>query len=307
MALGTIVGGEIGRQESKRDRRKEREYLQKIIDYWQNMDSPTEGDLTVDMKDYDPAILEQFAGIDGTAHDQISLDPSTRNAQMQALSYMQNLGQEGGMDSVDRARMAQILGEADTRSRGARGAIKQDMQQRGVSGSGLEMVQQQMANQQASQNAYLGGVNTAAEAQRRALQAMQGAGQMGGQIRGQDYQIQSGRANAMDAINKFNSGQRQDMLTRNVDRQNQVNVGNTDMGNKQTVMNRDAKQKVFDNALARGGGMSAAYGGMADRYKQQGQDTERLRTGQGRANDEAFYNAADMVSSFYGGGNNKKS
>lgn len=306
MAIGTIIGGEIGRAESRSDQRNAKKYLKENRDIFRNIDVPTAESMQVNLNEYDPAILEGLSGIEGTSYDQIALDPATRNAQMQALARLQSIGDQGGMDSIDRARMSDILGQSASQARGAREAIQQNMRRRGVAGSGLEMVQQEMANQAAADQANRGGLQTAAEAQRRALEAIQGAGNLGGQIRAQDYGMESDRARARDAVTAFNAQNAQAVANRNVTRQNDVNAANTDTRNKGMIYNKQQIQGNFENQLAKGAAQTGANRDLSGYHQGQADRTQQLRTGQGRANDEAFYNAADMVSSFYGGGLNRK-
>jgi hypothetical protein len=307
MAIGTILGGEIGRAESKSDRSKSKQYLKDTRNYIRDgVVVPDAKDMEADFYRYDPAAMEGTFNIGGTSYDQIALDPATRNAQMQALARLQNISEQGGMDSIDRARMADIMGDTYTKARGAREAIQQNMRARGIAGSGLEMVQQQMANQAAAEQANRGGLQTAAMAQQRALEAIQGSANLGGQIRGQDYGMQADRARAMDAINSFNAQNSQNVANRNTTRVNDRNIANTDLANKNILYNKGQTQQQYQNQLAKAGAFGAANQGLSNYHAGNAAQTQQLRTGQGRASDEAFYNAADMVSSFYGGGLNKK-
>jgi len=52
-------------------------------------------------------------------------------------------------------------------------------------------------------------LDVSAQAQSRALQALMQGGQLGGQIRQQDFGEQSEKAQAQDAINRFNTANRQ--------------------------------------------------------------------------------------------------
>lgn len=143
-----------------------------------------------------------------TAYDSISMDPATRAAQMSALQSLQSEADRGGMSVNDRVAQAQAMTAAAQQERGSREALNQEMAARGMRGSGYGYAAA-LANQQgaASRNAAT-GATTAANARTRALQSLQEAGQLGGQVRGQDWQQASARAQAQDAINKFNAGQR---------------------------------------------------------------------------------------------------
>lgn len=286
MALATLLGGEFGNFASKRDREKEGEYLRDSRNLWYGLDEPTIDEQKLNLDLYDNPQLEQALAQGDTQLDSISLDPSTRNAQMQALAQLQAISEQGGMDSVDRARMADIMGQAASQAKGQRDAIAQNMQARGLAGSGMEMVQQQMANQNAAQMANQGGLQTAAAAQQRALDAIMGAGSMGANIRNQDYGIASDRAKAQDAINQFNTQNRQNVMGRNLDRTNAINTANTDLRNQQQINNKGLYQQRFENQVAKAQGASGANQALSDRYGRNAAATQQRWAAQGKAQDD---------------------
>lgn len=300
--IGTLVGGEYGNFASKRDRDKEGQYLRDNLGVWAGLDIPEIEKQRLALEGYGDARLEQALTQDPTELGGINLDPATRNAQMQALAQLQSISEQGGMDSVDRARMADIMGQASSMAQGQRGAISQNMAARGLSGSGMEMVQQQMANQNAAQMANQGGLQTAAAAQQRALDAITGAGSMGGQIRNQDYGIASDRARAQDAINNFNIGNRQGTATRNIDRTNASNAANVDLRNQQQIANKGLYQQRFDNQVAQAQGISGANQALATRYGNKAAATQQRHAAQGKANDDMAMETLGAFGKMYGAG-----
>jgi len=93
----------------------------------------------------------QAALVDSSAFEGISLDPNLKAAQMDALAGLQDVS-ENGMTAIDRAAMGNIIQDEQTASRGARDAIIQNANARGMGGSGLELAAQ-LQNQQGA--AYL--------------------------------------------------------------------------------------------------------------------------------------------------------
>lgn len=182
-----------------------------------------------------------------TALTNIALDPQLRAAQLQALSQLQQYGQ-GGLTAGDQLKLAQVQRETSARERGAREAILQGMRQRGIAGSGLELAAQ-LSNQQAqAEQANLEGLSVAAEAQQRALQALQQAGNLGGQIRGQDYQEALDKARAMDIISEFNARQRAASSASNVGAQNEAQRINRELAVRQAEGAADiANQQALKN------------------------------------------------------------
>jgi polyhydroxyalkanoate synthesis regulator phasin len=219
------------------------------------------GDMTPEQA---KAVMQQQSELGG-----ITLDPKLKQAQMEALTQLQDIGQNKGLTDMDRAQLAQIQGEEAAQSRGAREAILQNAQARGMGGSGLEMLSQ-MKNQQDSATRQSGrDTQVAGMAQQRALQAIQGAGQLGGQIGAQDFGQQAQIAAAKDAINQFNTAnQNKAVLSNqaannaaqqfNLQKQLEVNKANTDIKNQQAGMPAQAKQQVAQNQLSKAGGQAGA-------------------------------------------------
>ena len=90
-------------------------------------------------------------------------------------------------------------------------------QARGLGGSGLELAGGLASTQQAAQSLGARDLSMQVQAQNRALQAMQQAGGLAGETRGQDMR----RASALDDFNMGVARSRRDVAERNVDRGNE--------------------------------------------------------------------------------------
>lgn len=217
----------------------------------------------------------------------ISLDPRLKQAQMQALSSLQDIGQNNGLTDMDRAQLADIQNQENVQSKGARDAILQNAQMRGMGGSGLEMLSQLQNEQDSATRRSMRDTSVAGMAQQRALQAIQQAGQLGGQIGEQQFGQQAQVAGAQDAINRFN--------TANLNTNNLANVGarnaaqefnlkekqriadtNTAMGNQNKVNNANLLQQNYDNQLKKASGISGASTAQAQQYNQQAEGIQKL-------------------------------
>lgn len=190
----------------------------------------------------------------------ISLDPRFKNAQLDALSSLQDIGANDGLTSADRSQLNQIQTEEDTKARGAREAILQNAQARGISGSGVELLSQMQNAQDSATRSSQRGFDVAAQAQNRALEALKQAGSLGGQLQSNEFSQKSQVADANDAINRFNSQNQQTQANLGVanrneaqkmNLQNKTNVANTnvDTANKQQQYNKELAQKNFENKL----------------------------------------------------------
>ena len=220
-----------------------------------------------------------------SAMNQISTDPKLQQAQMDALASLQEIGQ-GGMTDMDRAQLAKIAQDEAIRSRGAREAILQNMEARGAGGSGASLLAQLQNSQDAANRQSMRDTEVAGMAQQRALQALQGAGQMGGQMQNTQFNQQAQVAQANDAINQFNTQNRQQVGNLNTSARNTAaaqnlaekqRVADTNVGtaNTQQQYNKQLPQQNFQNKLsvAQGkAGVNAQQAGAANAAAQGNRD-----------------------------------
>lgn len=192
----------------------------------------------------------------------ISLDPRYKNAQLDALSSLQNISDEGGLNANMRSQLNDIQTDEDTHARGAREAILQNAQARGIGGSGVELLNNLTNAQDSATRASNRGFDVAAQAQQNALQSLQAAGQLGGQLQGQEFNQQSQIANANDSINRFNTQNQQGVQNSNVAARNaaqeknltnkqSVANSNVDLANKEQQYNNELVQQNFQNQLSK--------------------------------------------------------
>lgn len=135
-------------------------------------------------------------------------DARTRGAQMRAL---EGLGREvdyAGMTPEDAAAYNRSRQQAGMMDAGFRGAAQQQAAARGMGGSVADYAAALSSGQAATNRASQEGTQAAADARQRYLQALEGLGSMGGNVRGQDFSVANARAQAQDAINRFNVGQK---------------------------------------------------------------------------------------------------
>lgn len=198
--------------------------------------------------------------VDRSAMEGIDVDPRLKAAQMGALSNLQEIGAEKGLTAIDRAKLEEIMSRTGGQERGAREAIEQRMAEQGKAGSGFEFAAKMGSHQDAATRASQEGLDVAAAAQQRALDAIQQAGSLGGQMRGQEFGEKSEVAQAQDALAKFNAEHLQSTNLTNVGARNAAQA--TNLGERQRVAdtnagitgeNRriaaEAKQTVFENEL----------------------------------------------------------
>jgi hypothetical protein len=212
-----------------------------------------------------------------SAMDGVSTDPELRAAQQRALRRMQEVGDKG-YTIEEEAAMNRIQGQNAQAERGRRESIMQDMQARGMGNSGATLAAQLQSASAANQNASEQSQDVAANAQRRALQAMAQSGDMAGRMRGQEFDEKSRVAAARDRVNEFNTGNAVKAQFQNNSGQNnfaQQRFGNygdvssartgvaTNQANSETAKwagEQEAKDRSRDRLLKAGVAGAKAYG-----------------------------------------------
>lgn len=245
MAVQTVaplVAGAIGDALAAGDKAKAQELANDAITKYKDIIPPQ----------LQKAVAEQQQG---TEFDNIASDPRLRQLQMQALDSLGSEVNAKGMTAEDRAAYQQAEAKAGSQEAGFRGALEQQMAQRGLGGVGAYA--SALANQQGTVNrSAMQGVQIASDSRDRYLNAINQLGGMAGSVRGQDWSQAAQRATAQDAINKGNTALRWDAQ--------QYNLGLP----QQNFENQMGLANAQSNADWKGAGY---YQGKADQTKKDAQ------------------------------------
>ena len=134
----------------------------------------------------------------------ISTDPRYREAELSALKDLENQSKEG-FSATDRAAMARTEMEANRANRGRQGAIQQNMQSRGMGGSGMDLVAQMASSQDANDMEALRALEREGQAQNLRQGATAKMGGMAGSMQERDFAQAAQKAQAADQIARFNN------------------------------------------------------------------------------------------------------
>ncbi len=299
-----IIGGMIGAGAAAKEREAADRIRQQMLALFGEIRVPSveeqkvlfetlksQGELTPEM--------EQVFAQGDSEFKNIAVDPRLKEAQLAALQGLQGVANEGGMSATDKVRFNQMQSELNRNEGAQRGAIMQDMARRGQAGSGMELAAQLMNQQASAERASMQGMEVKAQAERRALEALMQGGQLAGQMQGQEFNQQAQAAAAQDAINRFNTANRQQVQSNNVGARNQAqasNLGerqriadqNVGIRNQQETQNKGLAQQNFDNQLKRASGMTGQLGGMANAADQAAGRAANMWSGIGSGIGEAF-------------------
>ena len=184
-ALANIAGGVFGLIGSSGDRQKALDANQQAVQQWLNVNIPDPAQQKVVLQKFvqtgqlDPK-LQQAVSQQGTELSKIQTDPSLKGAQLQALSSLQDIGNHGGMDLQSQEAVQQAQNDTNAQARGRSEAVADNFARRGISGSGLEMAAQLQGAQDANNRTSNAQMQAATDARSRALQAIQGSGNLAG-------------------------------------------------------------------------------------------------------------------------------
>lgn len=293
----SLAGGLIGASSAGADRDAATKAYQQSVADLTAIGVPSVEAQKIIMQQYQSAgkwtpELEQTVQQGPSAMGDISTDPTTKAAQLQALSSLQDLGAHGGMNLSDRANLESTMSDIQATEKGSRDAILQRAAQQGGYGSGASLAAQLQNQQGAANREHEAGLQTAATAQQRALQAIQAAGQLGGSMQATEFAQKSDQARAQDAINAWNAQNRQNIYGQNTgvgnqasqynlaNQQNLMNA-NTDVSNKQEVYNQGLQQQQFNNQMTQAQAKANARAGQASNLTQNANATANMWSGIG--------------------------
>jgi hypothetical protein len=189
-------------------------------------------------------VLQQMVAeqLGPSAQESVYADPNLQAAQSDSLGGLQRISDSGGMTTEDRVNDEMMQRDAAQRAMAQRKSIVNTLARSGVNPGGASVAMQLGAARDQQEAGALAGAQTAADARRRAMQAVLQRGQMAGQMRSQGFNEASSRASATDKVREYNN--------RVVNQARMYNLG--------------LPQQNFQNQMNRAAGMAGAQRSYAD-------------------------------------------
>ena len=285
-----IVGGLIGNVMGAGDRKAQKKAMKQALAELESVGLPPDlskeiifqqfqqvGILTPQLEDdLNSSIAESEVA-------RIKEDPSLRKAQGEALAMMQQRAKVG-LSAEDRAGLNQIRSEVQRDAEAKRQQVLQQMQARGMGGSGASLVAQLQAGQDAQNLASQQSDSVMAQAQQRALQALGQSADMASQVREQDFGVNQARSQALDERNRFlaeNSIARQSRNVstlnaaqlQNLEEQQRIADANIQQANAEKLRQVNEQGGLYDRTLGYKQAKANALTGQAGYYGQQAANT----------------------------------
>lgn len=210
-----------------------------------------------------------------------------REAEMTALSQLQDVATDNGMTPEMQAQLTAAINQANTNAQGQRGSILDQMAQRGIPTSLMGTAAQLAASGQDAQTANAAAAQAAGQAESNALAAISGAGNLGSNIEGQAFGEQAQTAAAQNAINQwnaqnqtqnsqFNAANQQQANQYNTQNAQNVSNANTQNANARTQYNAQVPETVFNNQIQKAQGQSGVATQQANTATQAGEQQAGL-------------------------------
>lgn len=274
--IGQAIGGLLGGQDNSAE-----DQLKYIQELYRQIQSPNfdYSSLTPEQK----AVVGQLTpevmqALEMTPAQTVQTPGEGRQAQLAALEQMQGLSKEG-LSLTDKADLARVQNQAAAANKGRQDAILADLAARGMGGSGQELAARMASSQNAYNTQADQGLQVAAQARQRALDAMSQSGTLGGNLRSADYQQEAKNADIINQFNSANFKNRQDIANQNVANRNEAqgfNIRNAQDVSNQNVDTRNQfaennlnrqnnlRQQTFGNDMAKVAGQAGQAQGIAN-------------------------------------------
>ena len=164
-----------------------------------------------------PGLMGLYQNIDreDSALEDIEIDPRLKDAQMQALEGLSEAA-ESGLTEEDMAQRRSLQREVNSNEQARQKSILSDMAQRGVGGSGPELIARLQSSQDSAQNAAEAGDRLAMDQAASRRSALQQIANASTGMRSQEYGEKSTAATARDQIAAFNAMNRQNTNSQNL-------------------------------------------------------------------------------------------
>lgn len=196
----------------------------------------------------DPRLLGEHSQ-GNTKLEGLEYDPRLMEKQESVIQALENIHASGGLESQDKARLDSVLDSVATQAKGRRGAIQQNMQSRGVGGSGMELLAQLQNSQAATDRASDQGLDIAGQANMRALDALVNSGNIAQTLANDKLGLETAKATAQDSINRFNTQTSINRDLYNTGAMNDQARYNNELNNRFGAANHDNRQSYADNAV----------------------------------------------------------
>lgn len=243
-ALGLTSGNDGGAADT----------LREAVNEWRSVKIPTPEELGFIIEQYkaDEAFTSPEQLYTGdlkqgeTGLNALTTRQSLLDAQNNAVGDLTQVANEG-ITATENADIRRLLTTESGRQRGAREAILQNYQERGLAGAGGELAAQLLNQQSSADRGAQSALDISALGKQRALEALIASGNLAGSVRGQEFSEGASKASAQDAINAFNLNQEVATRGKNFNRNFDAAGARQQIANANVDKTTQQRKQVGDN------------------------------------------------------------
>lgn len=240
---GTPLLGWLSGADAAYDRAANRSEQERSMAIWSGLGdtAPTADDLAVDYQG--EGQRDEYGDLLG-GESEVRRGSSGLTGQYEALAALRRIADTGGYTSADRMQRNAAAAANAQRLQGANQAAIQQANARGMGGGGQELAARLMGSQGYSQGQHMADAQIQSAAMQRAMQAIAGMGQIGGQIDSAEARRQA----MLDAFNQ-----------RQMDWRRGREERNTRWGNQGRESRANAVQTAYENRERQAAGATNQY------------------------------------------------
>jgi hypothetical protein len=258
LAPVTDLVGLTDTRSARNDARAAQAWMERGVQAMQNIELPDVEKMKLLLEE--PQLVQQLVAetVDRSTIEDIKVDPRLQASQMQALEMLKQRGDQG-LTEEDRIAFRQFSDQTAQDEQARQASILANMEQRGMSDSGTSLAAQLSSNQAAAQRQQQQGAQMAQAALQAKRDALAQSGNIAGQMGAQQFEQGAKKASAKDAINQFNTLNRQNIATQNITNKQRIADNTTNLRNEQQMFNKQLAQQDFENKYRKAGGTANAY------------------------------------------------
>lgn len=296
-AIANMAGGAIGNMAGSGDRGAAVDAARSGMDAYQQIQVPDIEKMKLLLQQYASAgtlTPEEQQALSLDQNDQLAdvqLDPRLKQAQMDALSFMEKTGQ-GDLTPSERAQVNNLRRQTEADSQSRLQAMLQQQDSRGVGSSDMALAARMLDAQGSANRAAQSTDDISAAAFQRALQSMSSGAQLAGSMESADYGRQANLAEAernrelanwqnQQSAENTNVGARNAAQQFNLQNSQSVMNQNTGLNNAQQQHNKQLEQQDFENRMRLAGGIAGQSGQVSNALQNRGNATAGMWQGIG--------------------------
>ena len=176
----------------------------------------------------------------------ITTDPKYKEHELAALRELEDQAQNG-FTARDRADMQRTENQVNRANKGRIASIMQNQQARGMGGGGMDLMAQLQSSQNSNEIAAMRALEQEGMMQDRKSAATMNLGNMSSQLQNRDFGQEAAKAQAQDAINRFNTANSNDNARFNNQGINQTAQNNWQQTNADNRYNNSGRNEVAQN------------------------------------------------------------